>query len=167
MTGVPESECEWMVHNADVLEGLRSWPDGTFNCCVTSPPYWGLRDYGVPGQIGLERTPEEYVTRMVDVFKEVRKVLREDGTLWLVIGDSYARPSAKGIRGPSPRQNSNAGTPQAMMTDVPPGLKPKDLVGIPWRVAFALQADGWWLRSDIIWHKSNPMPESVTDRPTD
>ena len=110
-------------------------------CCVTSPPYWGLRDYGVDGQLGLEASPEEYVNNMVAVFREVRRVLRDDGTLWLNLGDSYAR-ILSGF------------------------LKPKDLVGIPWRVAFALQADGWYLRSDIIWAKPNPMPEGVTDRPT-
>jgi DNA modification methylase len=184
----------WEVRQGDSLELLRAMPDASVQTCITSPPYWGLRDYGtgtweggdqdcphrggspdggvrpngaprateayaqarsspvrdvcrcgalrIDQQIGLERTPEEYVARLVDLFREVRRVLREDGTLWLNLGDSYA-------------------------TGMPiPGLKPKDLVGIPWRVAFALQADGWWLRSDIVWAKPNPMPESVTDRPT-
>ena len=144
-------------------------------CVVTSPPYWGLRDYGTDGQIGLEPTPEEYVANMVAVFREVRRVLRDDGTVWLNIGDSYA--SGKGTcynpgggetslgqerkaAGAHPLDRGNKSTLAAV------GLKPKDLVGIPWRVAFALQADGWWLRSDIIWAKPNPMPESVKDRCT-
>jgi DNA modification methylase len=133
---------------------------------VTSPPYWGLRDYGVQGQIGLEATPEAYVVRMVEVFREVRRVLRDDGTLWLNLGDSYAT-TTKGSGGYSPKQNSNTGSRYSGRSwIIPLGLKPKDLVGIPWRVAFALQEAGWWLRSDIIWAKPNPMPESVTDRPT-
>lgn len=152
---------------ADALDGLAQLPDGSVRCCVTSPPYWGLRDYGITGQLGLESTPQEYVERMVAVFREVRRVLQDDGTLWLNLGDSYAAGGRgggmAGERGE--KQRSNAG---ALLgpKEPPPGLKPKDLVGIPWRVAFALQADGWWLRSDIIWAKPNPMPESVTDRPT-
>jgi DNA modification methylase len=201
------------IRQGDVLERLREIPDDSIHCCVTSPPYWGLRDYGtarweggLPGcdhvynhgvqgaggqradrtftaqavyrdtcrkcgaqridaQLGLERTPEEYVSRMVEVFREVRRVIR--GTLWLNIGDSYCSQG-----GPEPAQTKwqvhgasdgqNGGKSRASVG----GLKPKDLVGIPWRVAFALQADGWYLRSDIIWSKPNPMPESVTDRPT-
>jgi DNA modification methylase len=141
--------------------------DSSVHCVVTSPPYYGLRDYGVPGQIGLEKTPAEYVARMVDVFREVRRVLRGDGTLWLNLGDSMSSGGRKSQIEPG----SNVGQP-GMRNGIPqrppsiPGLKPKDLIGIPWRVAFALQADGWYLRSDIIWHKPNPMPESVTDRPT-
>jgi DNA modification methylase len=138
---------------------------GSVQCCVTSPPYWGLRDYQVDGQIGLEETPDEYVAKLVDVFRGVRKMLRADGALLLNLGDSYAA-TTKGAGGKG-KQTSNAGT---IMVDrrwqIPQGLKPKDLVGIPWMVAFALRADGWWLRSDIIWSKPNPMPESVTDRPT-
>ena len=150
----------------DCLTVLQSLPDGFANTCVTSPPYWGLRDYGHDGQIGLEETPDAYVERMVAVFREVRRVLRDDGTLWLNLGDSYAS-TTKGSGGPSDKQDSNAGSRYASRRlTLPDGVKPKDLVGIPWRVAFALQADGWWLRSDIIWHKPNPMPESVTDRPT-
>ena len=128
-------------------------------------PYWGLRDYGVPGQIGLEKTPEEYVGKLVEVFREVRRVLKKDGVLWLNLGDSYA---AGGNGGGTEKQDSNRGTLalRGKVKKAPPGFKPKDLVGIPWRVAFALQADGWYLRSDIIWSKPNPMPESVTDRPT-
>jgi len=155
--------------------------DKSVHCCVTSPPYWGLRDYGVTGQIGLEKTPEEYIAVMVGVFREVRRVLRDNGTLWLNLGDSYA-----GSWGNYGGQNRSAGKQRAIISGsrVPnpawdertkflppaakgfPGIKPKDLIGIPWRVAFALQADGWYLRSDIIWAKPNPMPESVTDRPT-
>lgn len=118
----------------DCLDSMRSLPDQSVNCCVTSPPYFGLRDYGVDGQIGLEETPEQFIQKLVEVFREVRRVLRDDGTLWLNIGDSYG--------------------------------KGKQLLGIPWRLAFALQADGWVLRQEIIWHKPNPMPESVKDRCT-
>lgn len=140
--------------------------DGSVNCCVTSPPYYGLRDYGVSGQIGLEQTPDEYVANLVSVFREVKRVLRDDGTLWLNLGDSYAG-SGKGDN-PNGKQGTNKGTRFDSPTSgyVPSGCKPKDLIGIPWRAAFALQADGWYLRSDIIWHKPNPMPESVKDRPT-
>ena len=146
----------------DCLTVLRTLPDGFANTCVTSPPYWGLRDYGHDGQIGLEETPDAYVERMVAVFREVRRVLRDDGTLWLNLGDSYNGSSG----GATEKQGTNAGSFHNGGVRLAPGLKPKDLVGIPWRVAFALQADGWYLRSDIIWHKPNPMPESVTDRPT-
>jgi len=149
----------------DCIAELGKLPDGYAQCCVTSPPYWGLRDYGIRGQLGLEQTPEEYVARMVAVFRAVRRVLRDDGTLWLNLGDSYAA-STKGAGGDG-KQHTNAGSVHRERAwSIPPNLKPKDLVGIPWRVAFALQADGWYLRSDIIWHKPNPMPESVTDRPT-
>lgn len=138
--------------------------------CVTSPPYWGLRDYGMAGQLGLESTPEAYVAQMVSVFREVKRVLRDDGTLWLNLGDSYAGSGKGGNPEDSPhvKQATNRGTLVARPGDRSnnAGLKPKDLVGIPWRVAFALQADGWYLRQDIIWHKPNPMPESVRDRCT-
>jgi DNA modification methylase len=159
----------------DALEQLRLLPDESIQCCITSPPYWGLRDYGIVGQVGLERTPEEYVAKLVEVFREVRRVLRADGTLWLNLGDCYHSGDRGGYRNDSHRwenshmQNMAHGTHmEAVSPNRLPqaGLKDKDLVGIPWRVAFALQADGWWLRSDIIWHKPNPMPESVTDRPT-
>ena len=155
--------------NCDVLEGLASLAEESIQCCVTSPPYWGLRDYGVAGQIGLEHTPGEYVARMVEVFREVRRILKTDGTLWLNLGDSY---NAAGRVGHGTRQGYKQGTNRASANGSDhtrpsdESLKPKDLVGVPWRVAFALQADGWYLRSDIIWHKPNPMPESVTDRPT-
>jgi DNA modification methylase len=134
---------------------------------VTSPPYWGLRDYGEDGQIGLEHTPDEYVTRLVEVFREVRRVLRDDGTLWLNLGDSYAGSGAGGgTSGDLAHHMTNIAMSNRPTTNKLHGIKSKDLVGIPWRVAFALQADGWYLRSDIIWAKPNPMPESVTDRPT-
>lgn len=152
------------IIQGDVIEALRSLPKGFIHTCVTSPPYWGLRDYGVPGQIGLEPTPEEYVEKMVEVFREVRRVLRDDGTLWLNLGDSYASKPCGGIGHNAKVRNTKKAIQKS--AGVPAGLKPKDLVGIPWRVAFALQADGWYLRSDIIWHKPNAMPESVKDRPT-
>jgi len=146
------------VHQGDCLEVLRTLPDESIHCCVTSPPYWGLRDYGVDGQIGLEQTPEEYVEQMVNVFREVKRVLRDDGTLWLNIGDSYAGGNTVG-RNDAGRDFTGGGGNKLGSGN--PGLqgnhkretnlKPKDIVGIPWRVAFALQADGWWLRSDIIW----------------
>lgn len=156
----------------DVRQRLAELPDCSVQTCVTSPPYWGLRDYGHDGQIGLEQTPDEYVQEMVKVFREVRRVLADDGTLWLNLGDSYAtQGGAHGGRvdnqtgvGAKAAHLSGAGDKEARRP--PAGLKPKDLIGIPWRVAFALQSDGWWLRQDIIWAKPNPMPESVTDRCT-
>jgi DNA modification methylase len=141
--------------------------DACVQCVITSPPYWGLRDYAVPGQIGLEATPDEYVTHLLEVFAEVWRVLRDDGTVWLNLGDCYANDGKWG---------GETGGKQAYLPDNDrqrvgrskrlTGLKSKDLVGIPWTVAFALRADGWYLRSDIVWHKPNSMPESVTDRPT-
>jgi len=154
----------------NVLDVLPTLPERSVRCCVTSPPYWGLRDYGAEGQIGLEATPDAYVAQLVAVFREVRRVLTDDGTLWLNLGDSYARAPEKGVQFEAKSERSYLTNAQANEGNrgppVPDGLKPKDLVGIPWRVAFALQADGWYLRSDIIWAKPNPMPESVTDRPT-
>ena len=153
----------------DCIEGMRTLPDASVHCCVTSPPYWGLRDYGHERQIGLESTPDAYVARMVEVFREVRRVLREDGTLWLNLGDSYANTGKSGEGKQGARWEKSGGRTDdcsGTFKYAQPGLKPKDLVGIPWRVAFALQADGWWLRQDIIWHKPNPMPESVRDRCT-
>jgi len=156
----------------DCVQSLKTMPDESVACCVTSPPYFGLRDYGHDGQIGLESTPDAYVAKIVEVFREVRRVLKKDGTLWLNLGDSYAG-SGRGLMGdgtPSDRgeakQGTNRGTTIGSFVHVETGLKSKDLIGIPWRVAFALQADGWWLRQDIIWHKPNPMPESVQDRCT-
>jgi DNA modification methylase len=144
--------------------------DRSVHCVVTSPPYWGLRDYGAPGQLGLERTPEVYVAALVAVFREVWRVLRDDGTLWLNLGDCYATGAGKVGERPGGGAQGDGWAQRGAMTQpnrMPiPGLKPKDLVGIPWRVAFALQTDGWYLRSDIVWSKPNPMPESVTDRPT-
>ena len=168
----------FQIHQGDALAVLRTLPAESVHCCVTSPPYWGLRDYGTDGQIGLERTPDEYVARIVEVFREVRRVLRADGTLWLNLGDSYAAgKQGRDDEGPDDIARRAAaygtGTVKASAKGAngkarkaPDGLKPKDLVGIPWLVAFALRADGWYLRSDIIWAKPNPMPESVTDRPT-
>lgn len=149
--------------HGDVLDCLRGLPDESVHCVVTSPPYWGLRDYGVPGQLGLEPTPEEYVTRMVEVFREVRRVLRGDGTCWVNMGDSYSNEGKWG--GASGNKNSHSAAGGCSRTKRGFGLKKKDLCGMPWRVAFALQADGWYLRSDIIWSKPNCMPSSVTDRP--
>jgi DNA modification methylase len=153
------------LYHGEVREVLRQLPEESVHCVVTSPPYWSLRDYGVEGQLGLEATPEEYLANMVDVFREVRRVLRKDGVLWLNIGDSYAGSTNSG--GNTPR--CGGGTPyriEGLSAKIPTGLKPKDLCLIPARLALALQADGWWVRSDIIWAKPNPMPESVTDRPT-
>lgn len=153
----------------DARTALRALPKQSIQCCVTSPPYYGLRDYGVAGQIGLEPTPDEYVAEMVAVFKQVKRVLCDDGTLWLNIGDSYASPT-KGSGGASEKQLRNAGSRYqdgAKARRVGMGdAKPKDLLGIPWMLAFALRADGWYLRSAIVWHKLNPMPESTEDRPT-
>ena len=146
----------------DVNEVLPLLPDESIQCVVTSPPYWGLRDYGIQGQIGLEETLASYLLNLTSLFAEVRRVLRTDGVLWLNIGDGFTSGN-RGWRAPD-KKNPN----RAMSTrpDNPPGLKDKDLLGVPWRLAFALQADGWFLRSDIIWHKPNAMPESVKDRPT-
>lgn len=153
-----------------ILEGdcrhvLKGLPDETVQTCVTSPPYFGLRDYGHGEQIGLEKTPDEFVKNIVEIMREVRRVLKKDGTLWLNLGDSYAFGGC-GARNPDrwPKQSRN--DHHARHSKKVEGLKPKNLIGIPWRVAFALQADGWYLRQDIIWHKRNPMPESVKDRCT-
>ncbi len=158
----------------DCRTRLRELPEQSVQTCVTSPPYFGLRDYKMAEQIGLEKTPDAFVAELVSVFREVKRVLRDDGTLWLNLGDSYARAGGwsdnSGLdglaRGESGRAMSNMTGEGGASQRLPSGLKSKDLIGIPWRVAFALQADGWYLRSDIIWHKPNPMPESVTDRPT-
>ena len=146
----------------DALATLRDMPDQSVHCCVTSPPYFGLRDYGVEGQMGLEPTPDAFVTGMAAVFAEVRRVLRDDGTLWLNIGDSYA--ANRGYQVPDSK-HVDVGNSKGMKADAI-GLKPKDLIGIPWLLAFALRGDGWYLRQDIIWSKPNPMPESVRDRCT-
>jgi DNA modification methylase len=159
----------WEIREGDALHLLREMPDASVHCCVTSPPYWGLRDYGADGQIGLEATPDEYVARMVEVFREVRRVLRGDGTCWVNLGDSYNAAGREGHGtqiGHKQQTNRASGSGADSNRPTDRALKPKDLVGIPWRVAFALQSDGWYLRQDIIWHKPNPMPESVTDRCT-
>jgi len=183
---------EWLtILTGDSLEQLQLLESESVQCCITSPPYCGLRDYGMPGQMGLEATPELYVEKMVALFREVRRVLKDDGTVWLNLGDSYAGGgNNRGNGSPlSDKQNSNraaigqvgnlrrgSGRADGIVTGESPrnrdgigkvyGCKPKDLVGIPWMTAFALRSDGWYLRSDIIWAKNNPMPESVTDRPT-
>jgi len=153
----------------DCLEKLQTLQEQSVHCCITSPPYYGLRDYGVAGQVGLEATPDEYVNKLVEIFREVRRVLRDDGTLWMNLGDSYCA-NATGSQGDGKstiagglKNQIEAGKRPNKKGD---GLKHKDLIGIPWMVAFALRADGWYLRSDIIWSKPNPMPESVQDRPT-
>lgn len=170
-----------MIIVGDCLQALREMPEGFVQTCVTSPPYYGLRDYGVDGQIGLEETPDAYVTRLVEVFREVRRVLRDDGTLWLNLGDSYAgswgnqgrkaeRGTQRPINGPmmTPVHDGRYASKDSNTGRIPEGAayKAKDLFGIPWMVAFALRADGWYLRSEIIWAKPNPMPEPVKDRPT-
>lgn len=155
------------VLTGDSLAMLGVMPDCLASCCVTSPPYFGLRDYGHEGQIGLEPTVWEYVERLVAVFREVRRVLRDDGTLWLNLGDSYASQTGSGPQGKNGDRADRAFTASSCpRKGIADGLKNKDLIGIPWRVAFALQADGWYLRQDIIWSKPNPMPESVKDRCT-
>jgi DNA modification methylase len=180
------------IITADCREALKDLATGSIHCCVTSPPFFGLRDYGCDGQIGLGESPEAYVEKIVGVFREVHRALRDDATLWLNLGDSYASTMGQAMRGGPPSMSSTlegnghrgGGPKLANLSRVGKsgnrgnvasdhsrrafarGLKPKDLIGIPWRVAFALQADGWWLRQDIIWGKPNPMPESVTDRCT-
>ncbi len=174
---------DWEIRHGDTLNLLRGMPDRCVQTCVTSPPYWGLRSYlpnghaDKPKEMGSEQSPDEYVARMVEVFAEVRRVLRDDGTLWLNLGDCYStcffsHDSIRNIPQPmgdwckegqriDKKDRSKRGAADSLF-----GLKPKDLIGMPWRVLFALQADGYWARSDIIWSKPNPMPESVTDRPT-
>lgn len=175
------------IVNGDALTVLRTIKSNCIQCVVTSPPYFGLRDYGIVGQVGLEANPNEYVQKLVEIFREVRRVLRDDGTLWLNLGDSYAGSGRGGNPDAGTKQGTNAGSQtvdvlygrdqssavqeRLRIKDQQEnlriaGFKPKDLIGIPWRVAFALQQDGWYLRQDIIWAKPNPMPESVRDRCT-
>lgn len=151
------------IYTGDSLEVLKTLPDESVHCCVTSPPYYALRDYGVEGQIGRETTPKEYISRLTEVFAEVRRVLRPDGTLWLNISDTYA---GKGNQGDYlDMKNPKGRTGQAVaLNHKVEGCKPKDLIGIPWMLAFALRDEGWYLRNDIIWMKENPMPESCKDR---
>ena len=159
----------WEILQGDCIEVMRGMEPESVHCVVTSPPYWGLRNYGVDGAYGLEPTLNEYIERMVEVFREVRRVLRKDGSLWLNLGDVFAHNGASGGASPDGARKgrvADRAAQEKMGYTVPSGLKPKDLIGLPWRLAFALQADGWWLRSDIVWHKPNPMPESVRDRPT-
>ena len=153
---------ESMVFQGDAEELLKQLPSNFFRCCITSPPYWGLRDYGTEDQIGAEKKPSDYICRLVAVFGQVRRVLTEDGTLWLNISDSYTSGN-RGYRAPDKKNPVRA---MSYRAKTPDGLKPKDLIGIPWRLAFSLQQAGWYLRSDIIWEKPNCMPESVKDRPT-
>lgn len=168
----------WRLDVGDVIAQLRGWRERSVHCVITSPPYWRLRDYGVAGQIGNEDTPAEYVAKLVEVFAEVHRVLRDDGTVWLNLGDSYANagePQAHNLAALADRlaPGANPRRPNAYDDDqiarptreIPEGFKPKDMIGIPWRVAFALQEWGWYLRCDVVWSKPNPLPESVTDRP--
>lgn len=153
------------LYCGDSLHVLKSLPSESVQCCVTSPPYWGLRDYGTEGQIGLEPTPQEHISRLVAVFHEVQRVLKNDGTLWINYGDTYSFSADKSMWKPHGKQASNqASLKLGLKRDR--SLPPKNLLGLPWRLAFALQDDGWFLRCDIIWHKPNPMPESCKDRPT-
>lgn len=169
-TAVPNSNHGYKLYVGDCIEALRLMADQSVNCCVTSPPYYGLRDYGVDGQIGLEETPEQFIARLVEVFREVRRVLRDDGVLWVNIGDSYASRANGSVGNSSDGYNhphvSHRTKHARRSSHIPNGYKHKDLIGIPWMLAFALRADGWYLRQDIIWNKPNPMPESVRDRCT-
>ena len=151
------------IINGNSLEVLKSLPDNSIDCCVTSPPYYALRDYGCDGQIGLEETPEKYIESLCDVFSEVRRVLTPEGTLWLNIGDSY---NGNKVGNTEVVKNKKVSESNDFRKKLWGGAKPKDLIGIPWMLAFALRSQGWYLRQDIIWHKPNPMPESVTDRCT-
>ena len=153
------------ILQGNCLDKLKELPDQSINTCITSPPYWGLRDYGEYKQLGMEDTPEEFVENLVQVFREVKRVLRDDGTVWLNLGDSYCGTGNKGNYTDPKHKEGRNGQKIALNNKIE-GFKSKDLVGIPWRVAFALQQDGWYLRQDIIWHKPNPMPESVKDRCT-
>lgn len=157
---LPRNQAEVIV--GDVRSVLEQFQDCTFNACVTSPPYWGLRDYGVGGQIGAEPDVHAYIKGLVEVFRQVRRVLTDDGTFWLNVGDSYT----SGGRTWRDDDAKNKGRGMSYRAPTPEGLKPKDLIGVPWRLALALQEDGWYLRTDIIWNKPNCQPESVKDRPT-
>ena len=162
---------KYTLHLGDCRKILPTLPERSVHCCITSPPYFGLRDYGVTEQIGLEATPERFTSELVSVFRHIRRVLRDDGTLWLNLGDSYARTGGTDRKASATAQVGSTRNTLRQMGDRTSkaallGLKEKDLIGIPWRVAFALQADGWYLRQDIVWHKPNAMPESVQDRCT-
>ena len=149
------------IINGNSLEILKSLPDNSIDCCVTSPPYYALRDYGCDGQIGLEETPEKYIESLCDVFSEVRRVLTPEGTLWLNIGDSY---NGNKVGNTEVVKNKKVSESNDFHKKLWGGAKPKDLIGVPWMLAFSLRSQGWYLRQDIIWQKPNPMPESVTDR---
>lgn len=151
-----------LIIEGDSLHVMYHLPPASVQCVVTSPPYWGLRDYGIEGQIGLEIALPQFINRLIAVFSEVKRVLKDDGVLWLNIGDGYTSGN-RGYRAPDKKNPARA---MSVRPDTPEGLKPKDLMGIPWRLAFALQDDGWYLRSDVVWNKPNAMPESVKDRPT-
>lgn len=151
-----------LIIESDAILALQKLPSASVQCVVTSPPYWGLRDYGIEGQIGLEDNLQQYINKLVSVFAEVKRVLRGDGVFWLNIGDGYTSGN-RGYRAPDKKNPARA---MNVRPDTPEGLKSKDLLGIPWRLALALQTDGWYLRSDIVWNKPNAMPESVKDRPT-
>ena len=164
------------TYNLNAIEGLKKLPEKSIDCCVTSPPYWGLRDYGVEGQLGLEKSPEIYIEKLVGIFNEVKRVLKSNGTLWLNLGDSYAGSGKGAVTHPASNQQWKQGTnigishasgkKQLIHSFSNSTYKPKDLVSIPWMAAFALRSSGWYLRQDIIWSKPNPMPESVKDRCT-
>ncbi|WP_335916125.1 site-specific DNA-methyltransferase [Shewanella algae] len=151
-----------VILEGDAIHALQRLPSNSVRCVVTSPPYWGLRDYGIEGQIGLESSLPQFINHLVSVFAEVKRVLTDDGTLWINIGDGFTSGN-RGYRAPDKKNPARA---MSVRPDTPEGLKPKDLIGIPWRLAFALQDDGWYLRTDVIWNKPNAMPESVKDRPT-
>ncbi len=157
----PDTRCGRII-TGDARKELAKLQAGSFRCCITSPPYWGLRDYGIEGQIGAEPVLDDYLADLVAIFREVHRTLADDGTLWLNIGDSYT----SGGRTWRDEDKKNPARGMDYRAPTPEGLKPKDLIGVPWRLAFALQADGWYLRSDIIWHKNNGLPESVKDRPS-
>jgi site-specific DNA-methyltransferase (cytosine-N4-specific) len=159
---VPPDLTHSLIIEGDALYALKSLPDRSVRCAITSPPYWGLRDYGIQRQIGLESTLSEFIAHLVEIFSEVKRVLSDDGTLWLNIGDGYT----SGNRGYRASDKKNPARAMTVRPNTPEGLKPKDLQGIPWRLAFALQDDGWYLRSDVVWNKPNAMPESVKDRPS-
>ena len=154
------------IYHGDSLQILKTLPDENIDCCVTSPPYWGLRNYGVDSQLGLEKTPEEYVAKMVEVFGEVKRVLKKEGVLFLNLGDTYSQTRWSNKEGTGSWSSKRLKEKNPVIDRDGCNLPSKNLVGIPWRVAFALQSDGWYLRQDIIWAKPNPMPESVTDRCT-
>lgn len=163
ISGEPKLDIrESSIFHGDALTVLRRLPEKHAQCIITSPPYWGLRDYNIEGQIGLESSLPQFINNLATVFRECRRVLKDDGVLWLNIGDGFTSGN-RGWRAPDKKNRARA---MSIRPDTPEGLKPKDLLGIPWRLAFALQDDGWYLRADVIWNKPNAMPESVRDRPT-